>query len=36
MLADYEDPGLDPGLDEALLHFMAERKAVLLDSVEED
>jgi trimethylamine--corrinoid protein Co-methyltransferase len=36
MLAEYEDPGLDPALDEALLHFMAERKAVLLDSVEED
>jgi trimethylamine--corrinoid protein Co-methyltransferase len=36
MLADYEDPGLDPALDEALLQFMAERKAVLLDSVEEE
>ncbi|HEV7433071.1 MAG TPA: trimethylamine methyltransferase family protein [Steroidobacteraceae bacterium] len=36
MLADYEDPGLDPAIDEALQHFMGERKAALLDSVEED
>jgi len=36
MLAEYEDPGLDPALDEALLQFMAQRKAVLLDTVEEE
>lgn len=36
MLAEYQDPGLDPALDEALLDFMARRRAVLGDSVEED
>jgi len=36
MLAEYEDPGLDPAHDEALRQFMAERRAVLADSVEEE
>ena len=36
MLAEYQDPGIDPARDEALLHFMAERRSVLADSVEED
>ncbi len=36
MLADYEDPGIDPARDEALLAYMAQRKAVLADSVEEE
>jgi trimethylamine--corrinoid protein Co-methyltransferase len=36
MLADYEDPGLDPARDEALLAYMAQRKAVLADAVEEE
>ena len=36
MLADYEDPGLDPAQDEALLAYMAQRKAVLADAVEEE
>jgi trimethylamine--corrinoid protein Co-methyltransferase len=36
MLAEYEDPGLDPARDEALLAYMAQRKAVLADSVEEE
>ena len=36
MLAEYEDPGLDPARDEALLAYVAQRKAVLADSVEED
>jgi trimethylamine:corrinoid methyltransferase-like protein len=36
MLAEYEDPGLDPARDEALLAYMAQRKAVLTDSVEEE
>ena len=33
MLRDYEAPALDPGIDEALLSFMAKRKEVLPDSV---
>jgi trimethylamine--corrinoid protein Co-methyltransferase len=36
MLADYEDPGLDPGIDEALQDFMARRRAELTDRIEED
>ena len=36
MLADYEDPGLEPARDEALLAYMAQRKAVLTDAVEEE
>jgi len=36
MLAEYEDPGLDPAHDEALRQFMTERRAVLADSVEEE
>ena len=33
MLRDYEAPALDPGIDEALLSFMAQRKQVLPDNV---
>jgi trimethylamine--corrinoid protein Co-methyltransferase len=36
MLADYEDPGIDPGVDEALREFVAKRRAELGDAVEED
>ena len=36
MLAEYEDPGLDPALDEALLAYVAQRQAVLADAVEEE
>jgi trimethylamine:corrinoid methyltransferase-like protein len=36
MLAEYEDPGIDAAHDEALKQFMAERRAVLADSVEEE
>jgi trimethylamine---corrinoid protein Co-methyltransferase len=36
MLADYEDPGLDPALDEALLDYVARRKDELADAVEEE
>ncbi len=36
MLADYEDPGIDPAQDEALLAFVAERRAQLTDSLDED
>jgi trimethylamine:corrinoid methyltransferase-like protein len=36
MLAEYEDPGLDPAVDEALQSFMRERRAVLGDSLDED
>ena len=32
MLAEYEAPPLDPGIDEALLEFIARRKAALPDS----
>jgi trimethylamine---corrinoid protein Co-methyltransferase len=33
MLADYEAPALDPGLDEQLQAFMARRKETLPDGV---
>ncbi len=33
MLRDYQAPTLDPGIDEALLAYMAKRKEVLPDSV---
>jgi trimethylamine--corrinoid protein Co-methyltransferase len=36
MLADYEDPGLDSAIDEALQQFMCERRAVLSDSLDEE
>jgi trimethylamine---corrinoid protein Co-methyltransferase len=36
MLAEYEDPGLDPARDEALLDFMARRRSELSDAVEEE
>ena len=36
MLADYEDPGLEPAIDEALQQFMCERRDVLSDSLDED
>jgi len=36
MLAEYEDPGLDPAVDEALQAFMTARRAVLADSLDED
>jgi trimethylamine--corrinoid protein Co-methyltransferase len=36
MLADYQDPGIDPARDEALLDFMARRRSELSDSVDED
>ena len=36
MLAEYEEPGIDAACDEALQDFMARRKAVLKDSVEEE
>jgi trimethylamine--corrinoid protein Co-methyltransferase len=36
MLAEYEDPGLDPAVDEALLAYMAGRRSVLSDSLDED
>jgi trimethylamine--corrinoid protein Co-methyltransferase len=32
MLAEYEAPPIDPGVDEALLDFMARRKASMPDS----
>ena len=36
MLADYDDPGLDPAIDAALQQFMRERRAVLSDSLDEE
>jgi trimethylamine--corrinoid protein Co-methyltransferase len=36
MLADYQDPGIDPAQDEALLHFMQQRRAELSDQIEEE
>ena len=32
MLHDYEPPPIDPGVDEALLDFVARRKAAFPDS----
>ncbi|MCP3955274.1 MAG: hypothetical protein GY697_24095, partial [Desulfobacterales bacterium] len=31
-LAEYEAPAIDPAVDEALLEFMAQRKAAFPDS----
>jgi len=36
MLAEYVDPGLDPALDEALKEFIAKRKEVLTDDIQEE
>ncbi len=36
MLAEYEDPGIDPARDEAMREFMAKRRAELPDALEED
>jgi trimethylamine:corrinoid methyltransferase-like protein len=36
MLADYQDPGIDPAADEAMRAFMAARKAVLTDTIDEE
>ena len=32
MLAEYEAPPIDPGIDEALLEFIVRRKASMPDS----
>ena len=36
MLAEYQDPGIDPARDEAMIDFIARRKAVLTDAIEEE
>ncbi len=36
MLADYQDPGIDPARDEAMLEYIARRKAVLTDDITEE
>jgi trimethylamine--corrinoid protein Co-methyltransferase len=36
MLAEYQDPGIDPAADEAMRDFIARRNAVLTDAVEEE
>ncbi|MDE2305469.1 MAG: trimethylamine methyltransferase family protein [Gammaproteobacteria bacterium] len=36
MLADYQDPGIDPAGDEAMLDYIAARRAVLSDAIEEE
>ena len=32
MLADYQQPALDPGIDEALKEFIAKKKASMPDA----
>jgi trimethylamine--corrinoid protein Co-methyltransferase len=32
MLAEYEAPAIDPGIDEALLEYLTQRKAAFPDS----
>ena len=36
MLADYRDPGIDAAQDEAMLEFIARRKAVLSDTIDDE
>jgi len=36
MLAEYVDPGIDPAIDQALKDFIARRKEVLTDDIEEE
>jgi trimethylamine--corrinoid protein Co-methyltransferase len=36
MLTEYEEPGLDPAIDEALLEYMAKRRGELTDAIEEE
>jgi len=36
MLAEYQDPGIDPAKDEAMLDFIARRKAVLTDDITDE
>jgi trimethylamine--corrinoid protein Co-methyltransferase len=36
MLADYQDPGIDAAQDEAMLEFIARRKAVLSDTIDDE
>jgi trimethylamine--corrinoid protein Co-methyltransferase len=36
LLSDYEDPGIDPGIDEALQAFMRQRRSELSDRIEEE
>src|SRR5579872_5781934 len=36
MLAEYQDPGIDPAQNEAMLDFIARRKAVLTDDIEDE
>jgi len=36
MLEDYQDPGIDPAQDEAMHDFIARRKAVLTDEIEDE
>ena len=36
MLADYQDPGIDPAADEAMREFIERRKSQLTDAVEEE
>jgi len=35
-LAECQDPGIDPAQDEAMLDFIARRKAVLTDTIEDE
>ena len=33
MLAEYEQPALDPGIDDALKEFIAKKKASMPDAI---
>jgi trimethylamine:corrinoid methyltransferase-like protein len=36
MLAEYQDPGIDPARDEAMLDFIKRRKALLTDDISDE
>jgi trimethylamine---corrinoid protein Co-methyltransferase len=36
MLEDYQDPSIDPAVDESVQAYIRERKAVLTDAIEEE
>jgi len=36
VLADYQDPEIEPAQDEAMLEFIARRKAVLSDTIDDE
>ncbi len=36
MLADYQDPGIDPAGDEAMRDYIERRRTVLTDAIEDE